>query len=93
MQDIRELLRREADGQIETLRSTLVGYETPALMREFAARRKAAEERLEKGETESLRITEARRIGRNDPCPCNSGIKFKKCCGVNFQDDDPRLAD
>jgi len=20
-------------------------------------------------------------IGRNDPCPCGSGIKFKKCCG------------
>lgn len=20
-------------------------------------------------------------IGRNSPCPCNSGIKFKKCCG------------
>lgn len=19
--------------------------------------------------------------GRNDPCPCNSGLKFKKCCG------------
>lgn len=20
------------------------------------------------------------RIGRNDPCPCGSGTKFKKCC-------------
>ncbi len=20
------------------------------------------------------------RIGRNDPCPCGSGVKFKKCC-------------
>ena len=19
-------------------------------------------------------------IGRNDPCPCNSGKKYKKCC-------------
>ena len=19
-------------------------------------------------------------IGRNDPCPCGSGLKFKKCC-------------
>ncbi|MFY7953965.1 MAG: SEC-C metal-binding domain-containing protein [Armatimonadaceae bacterium] len=19
--------------------------------------------------------------GRNDPCPCKSGKKFKKCCG------------
>jgi hypothetical protein len=22
-----------------------------------------------------------RKIGRNDPCPCGSGKKFKKCCG------------
>lgn len=22
-------------------------------------------------------------IGRNDPCPCGSGKKYKKCCGVN----------
>ncbi len=21
------------------------------------------------------------KVGRNDPCPCGSGIKFKKCCG------------
>jgi uncharacterized protein len=26
-------------------------------------------------------ITEAERIGRNEPCPCGSGKKFKKCCG------------
>lgn len=22
-----------------------------------------------------------RKIGRNDPCPCGSGMKYKKCCG------------
>ncbi len=22
----------------------------------------------------------APKIGRNDPCPCNSGLKHKKCC-------------
>jgi uncharacterized protein YecA (UPF0149 family) len=21
------------------------------------------------------------KIGRNDPCPCGSGKKFKQCCG------------
>lgn len=25
---------------------------------------------------------ESPKIGRNDPCPCGSGKKFKKCCGV-----------
>ena len=24
------------------------------------------------------------RIGRNDPCPCGSGKKYKKCCGANL---------
>jgi uncharacterized protein len=23
------------------------------------------------------------KVGRNDPCPCGSGRKFKKCCGQN----------
>jgi len=25
---------------------------------------------------------EAPKVGRNDPCPCGSGRKFKKCCGA-----------
>lgn len=24
------------------------------------------------------------KVGRNDPCPCGSGKKFKKCCGKNL---------
>ena len=28
-------------------------------------------------------VTKGRKIGRNDPCPCGSGKKYKKCCGVN----------
>jgi len=26
---------------------------------------------------------EGKKVGRNDPCPCGSGKKFKKCCGKN----------
>lgn len=26
---------------------------------------------------------ETAKIGRNDPCPCGSGKKYKKCCGAN----------
>lgn len=25
---------------------------------------------------------EGPKVGRNDPCPCGSGKKYKKCCGV-----------
>ena len=27
-------------------------------------------------------IKAAGAVGRNDPCPCGSGKKYKKCCGV-----------
>lgn len=26
-------------------------------------------------------VRESPRVGRNEPCPCGSGKKFKKCCG------------
>jgi preprotein translocase subunit SecA len=25
---------------------------------------------------------EGQKVGRNDPCPCGSGKKYKKCCGA-----------
>jgi preprotein translocase subunit SecA len=31
------------------------------------------------GETTQKR--QGSKIGRNDPCPCGSGKKYKKCCG------------
>lgn len=27
--------------------------------------------------------TPTNKVGRNDPCPCGSGKKYKKCCGLN----------
>lgn len=32
-------------------------------------------------EADVISITTKQKIGRNDPCPCGSGSKFKKCCG------------
>ena len=29
----------------------------------------------------ALQFIFAQEVGRNDPCPCGSGLKFKKCCG------------
>ena len=28
-------------------------------------------------------VNDARKPGRNDPCPCGSGKKYKNCCGRN----------
>ncbi len=30
-----------------------------------------------------INIKKKIKIGRNDPCPCGSGKKYKKCCGKN----------
>ncbi|MBI3231058.1 MAG: UPF0149 family protein [Burkholderiales bacterium] len=32
-------------------------------------------------------VRETPKAGRNDPCPCGSGEKFKKCCGANAATD------
>jgi hypothetical protein len=26
-------------------------------------------------------VRKGKKVGRNDPCPCGSGKKYKKCCG------------
>jgi preprotein translocase subunit SecA len=37
------------------------------------------------GEREPVQqvVRNAAKVGRNDPCPCGSGKKYKKCCGAN----------
>lgn len=32
-------------------------------------------------QTDRQNTTTSAKVGRNDPCPCGSGKKFKKCCG------------
>ncbi len=29
-------------------------------------------------------VRETRKVGRNEPCPCGSGKKYKNCCGKNI---------
>ena len=41
---------------------------------------KKAQSRLLGSRIKTIKNT-SQKIGRNDPCPCNSGKKFKKCCG------------
>lgn len=44
-----------------------------------------SEEKKESKPVTQKSVTSAsKKIGRNDPCPCGSGLKFKKCCGRNL---------
>ena len=36
---------------------------------------------LYKEQKQSGTVRKEKKIGRNDPCPCGSGKKYKKCCG------------
>lgn len=36
---------------------------------------------LYKQQKSSTTIVKGPKVGRNDPCPCGSGKKYKKCCG------------
>lgn len=36
---------------------------------------------IKKDYNRSKTIVKGEKVGRNDPCPCGSGLKYKKCCG------------
>ena len=38
---------------------------------------------LYKEQKNSSTVVRDKKIGRNDPCPCGSGKKYKFCCGAN----------
>ena len=69
-------------GVGENVRATAdaLGGATPAAGGEMA---EAANQAQGEGAVKIKTIVrEAARVGRNDPCPCGSGKKYKKCCGV-----------
>jgi preprotein translocase subunit SecA len=33
------------------------------------------------GEKKTVTVKKSAKVGRNDPCPCGSGKKYKQCCG------------
>ena len=37
---------------------------------------------LREGNDPALRQIKAHKVGRNEPCPCGSGLKFKRCCAA-----------
>ena len=67
-------------ASLEQLAETVVTI-FPDAMREYAhLGRSIYQVRLEAGDL-GQEPSARPKIGRNDPCPCGSGKKFKKCCG------------
>lgn len=55
--------------------------EAPAPMVDSQIKKSPFVKRKELGEGEGKK---KKKIGRNDPCPCGSGLKYKRCCGKNI---------
>jgi preprotein translocase subunit SecA len=69
--------RREAPRGIRSDTAGLA-MNAPRVTRSAAAQDDASRS----GETVTVRRQE-KKVGRNEPCPCGSGKKFKKCCGAS----------
>lgn len=76
---LEELLKHYKSRYLENkiFSSTTVLYKSKAFSKTLGI----IEEDIEKPSLEGIDLS---KIGRNDPCPCGSGKKFKKCCGANL---------
>lgn len=70
--DKEKLYKNMVDAQAEWL------YELPEWDAIFTKEQQRA---LYLEQKKSGTIVKGEKIGRNDPCPCGSGKKYKKCCG------------
>lgn len=78
-----EAYHKEGKGKtsLEQLAETVVGIFPDAMIEYAHLGRSIFQARREAGDF-SQEPSARQKIGRNDPCPCGSGKKFKKCCGA-----------
>ena len=84
--DIAEAFRKESatDRSLEALATTIRGV-FPNALAEYAHLGRSIAQVLAENQTAERTPRRRRKTGRNDPCPCGSGRKYKKCCGANAQ--------
>lgn len=70
--DKEKLYKNMVDAKAEWL------YELPQWDEIFT---KDKQKELYKEQKNAGTIRKEQKVGRNDPCPCGSGKKYKKCCG------------
>lgn len=77
--DLDEILKQYKSKYLENkiFSSTTVLYKSKAFSKTLGI----IEEDIERPALEGVDLS---KVGRNDPCPCGSGKKFKKCCGKDY---------
>ena len=79
-----ELLARMQDDVVHTLfHVTLTRQPVGGQRQRNAQPSKASPMQSVIGQGRNAGATGGAKVGRNAPCPCNSGKKYKRCCGVN----------
>ena len=53
------------------------------MIKRIIAMRQAEAQNQKSSDTKSQPAKAEKKVGRNDPCPCGSGKKYKNCCGKN----------
>ena len=71
---------RKKEGQIERTETTKV---TGASLEDTAINLVDGNISEKEGGMNKTVVNEGPKVGRNDPCPCGSGKKYKNCCGRN----------
>lgn len=79
-----QLQRLLAQMHLETNRSFLQDLEQAPAIENQEEEKKEAPRQPPKGQP----IQSLPQVGRNDPCPCGSGKKYKKCCGQHLESAD-----
>lgn len=84
LDDMTEDSAMKLDVDFELLYYNMVGaraewlYELPQWEEIISPERR---KELYKEQKKSTTIVKPPKVGRNDPCPCGSGKKYKQCCG------------
>lgn len=77
------------DNMVEEIKENTVRKIFTVIPREEAIRRIQIAKPLDTGDDGTLEkkkktvVRTSAKVGRNDPCPCGSGKKYKNCCGSN----------
>ena len=72
------------DNMLDTIEKETTMYLLKAEIRQNAVRKEVAKgEAMSDNKPKKKEPKRVNKIGRNDPCPCGSGKKYKQCCGKN----------
>ena len=72
------------DRMLQNIDQNVTLYLLRAEIRQNIERKEVAKNKVTNDSSEPLKkapVKSKKKVGRNDPCPCGSGKKYKQCCG------------